>query len=148
MLKKEQEQEKARLQKLDEKQKDKFRDENYIVQELQEENAKDWVCRFPHEEDVMGHSRVILPGQDQAYSLMINNLFPFTKANLLWSGRENSFDWDSWYDACKGIPNTFAVIRIQTREWKTFGMFTDLPWTDDGKNHKGTGKSWVFRADR
>lgn len=79
---------------------------------------------------------------------MINNHVPFTKAVLLYSGREVYFNFKDWIEAVRGVPNTLCICRIRGRERKVFGMYTDIPWSDDGENHKGTGKSFIFRSYR
>ena len=34
-----------------------------------------------------------------------------------------------------------------TKEEKVFGMYTDLPWANDGQWGYGKGKSFVFKYD-
>lgn len=79
---------------------------------------------------------------------MLDNMYPFTKAVLLYSGREAHFDFGDFMTACRGVEHTVCFVRIRGKPFKTFGMYTDIAWGDDGKEHTGNGNSFIFRTHR
>ena len=60
----------------------------------------------------------------------------------MYRGTESNFKQNKFHEACKGISPTIAFIK--TKEGKTFGAYTDIPWRNTGRGARLNGKSFIF----
>ena len=65
---------------------------------------------------------------------------------MLYRGSDSDFRYGPFIEACRGEAHTIAICKTD-RIGYVFGAYTDIPWTDDDKEHKGKGNTFVFRFD-
>ena len=77
----------------------------------------------------------------------INGQFiSFDEAKLLYSGRRSGFAPCAYGFDVHDKPDTICLVR--SKAGKISGAYTNIPWTEDGEDHKDAGKTFLFNVKR